>query len=67
MRYIEQRAVGRCAVERAEVELGGPGNHNGFNPYSGKWNLHWGDGAPKDAMLHEFILRMERVQITEET
>ncbi|MCK5643384.1 MAG: hypothetical protein KAJ19_21420 [Gammaproteobacteria bacterium] len=54
-------------VERAEVELGGPGNHNGFNPYSGKWNLHWGDGAPKDAMLHEFILRMERVQITEET
>jgi len=40
-------------IDKAKVELGDRlYNHNGFNPFSGKWNMHWSaDSAPSLKML----------------
>lgn len=34
-------------------------SHTGFNPYSGKWNMHWATGHPAEAKLREFTARIE--------
>lgn len=49
-------------VERARVELGDKlYNTNHFNPYSGKWNMHWGAGIDNETMLRDFRRQISRV------
>lgn len=49
-------------VDRAKVELGDRlGNLNHFNPYSGKWNMHWSCDATNEEMFASFTRQIQRV------
>ena len=53
-------------VDRAKVELGEHlGNLNHFNPYSGKWNMHWSSTATNADMLRSFMAQIGRVRLNE--
>lgn len=49
-------------IDRAKVELGDrPYNCNHFNPYSGKWNMHWGADSAASLKILSFESQLDRV------
>jgi hypothetical protein len=38
-----------------------PAGCSGFNPHSGKWNMHWTPEVPMETKLQEFIARMNLI------
>ena len=49
-------------VDQAKVEFGDRlGNLNHFNPYSGKWNMHWSNSTTNEEMFQSFVQQIQRV------
>ncbi len=49
-------------IDKAKVELGDRlYNHNGFNPFSGKWNMHWSADMSSAIKMLSFERQIDRV------